>query len=490
MTKRRLIVLFSVATVLRLGFVWIAPAWYDENFTLIVSRLPFDRMLAAVAGDVHPPLWYLLLWPLGQLHAPIWVLRIPAALLSVLSVGIFWSILGALELSPRVRTAALVLMIIMPIQLYYALEARMYSLLEFLVLAAVLAMLRKQWGWLLLACTLMLYTQYYGVFYLAAICLAGLFWYRSRQALYLLLAVGLGSLILFTPWIPVIISQMSSMTGSYWMQFTGPGMALRVLFENLFIPPQNAVIQIPLMLAGYAWIFVALLYAWLHRNKTTGLVCLIAFLPFFFATVFSLVWQPVLHFRPLIGISPFLYILLAGPVDKLFVDKSFKPAFWITVNQVWLDVTKTLYASVFILPLLLICDGTIYANLRTAKLSGASIELAFVREHWQPGDIIYHFSDDSWVNTAADSDLPMYKAPDCGPTLGGLSPKTRLAIGQRILPLADLQFKRAWLFWSDSPLEPPCIFQQLIDLGLDPHRPLGFAASNEYIFEGLWLLEK
>jgi uncharacterized membrane protein len=138
MTKRWLLVLFAIAAILRLGFVWIAPAWYDENFTLIVSRLPFDRMLLAVAGDVHPPLWYLLLWPLGQLHAPIWVLRIPAALLSVFSVGIFWSILGALELSPRVRVAALVLMAILPIQLYYAMEARMYTLLEFLVLAAVL----------------------------------------------------------------------------------------------------------------------------------------------------------------------------------------------------------------------------------------------------------------------------------------------------------------------------------------------------------------
>jgi hypothetical protein len=29
----------AIATVLRLAGIWRAPLWYDENFTLILSRL-------------------------------------------------------------------------------------------------------------------------------------------------------------------------------------------------------------------------------------------------------------------------------------------------------------------------------------------------------------------------------------------------------------------------------------------------------------------
>jgi hypothetical protein len=87
-------------------------------------------------------------------------------------------------------------------------------------------------------------------------------------------------------------------------------------------------------------------------------------------------------------------------------------------------------------------------------------------------------------------DLPDYKAPDCGPTPGGLSPATRAAVGQQIQPLSALAYRRAWLLWSDSPLTPACSAAQLTSLGLDPHHPLLVTENSEYVFDGLWLLEK
>src|ERR1035437_8314979 len=134
MSRKFLAWIFAISAVLRLAVIWIAPAWYDENFSLILSRLPIDSMLADTAGHTHPPLYYLLICPLVQLHAPIWVLRIPSTLLSLASIWLFWRILEEFRLPLRIQMAALILMAIMPIQLYYAQEARMYSLLEFLVL--------------------------------------------------------------------------------------------------------------------------------------------------------------------------------------------------------------------------------------------------------------------------------------------------------------------------------------------------------------------
>ena len=477
MSKRFLAWLFAISAVLRLGFLWLAPAWYDENFSLILSRLPLARMLAAAAGDVHPPLYYLLIWPLGQLHAAIWVLRIPSALLSLASLWLFWQVLQEFKLPVRVQKAALILMAIMPIQLYYAQEARMYALLEFLVLAACLSMLRQRWAWFGLACALMLYTQYYAIFYIAALVIVlPINRDRLKKWFEIFLAMALAGMA-FTPWVMVLARQMHTLQGSYWMQLTGVGMTLRTLFENLFMPPANAVTQIPLMLVCYAWLSVAILYAILHRPANLGSVLWLAFLPFALAILVSLVWQPVLHYRPLIGISPFLYILLAVPVEGLFAFGEF------------LIRRRALFAAIFMIPLVLVPDLSMYVYARDNKTSGATLALAYIQAHWQPGDIVYSYTDDGWVNTAPYNTQPEYKAPDCGVTLGGLSPATRQAIGQPIIPLRELAYKRAWLLWSDSPLAPTCADAQLTGLGLDPKKPLMITASDEYYYDGLWLIE-
>jgi mannosyltransferase len=488
MNKKFLLWTFTVSAVLRLGFLRVAPAWYDESFSLILSRLPLARMLAATAGDTHPPLYYLLIWPLGQLHAPIWVLRIPGAILSLVAIWLFYRILQELNLPLRVQMAALILMAIMPLQLYYAQEARMYSLLEFLILAACLAMLRRRWVWFGLACALMLYTQYYAIFYIAALGLVALIRVINfhtfegerkvnlEEYFNIFLSLGLAGLS-FLPWLDVLINQMHNLHGTYWMQFTGPGMVLRILFENLTMPPANAVTQIPLMLACFAWLAVALIYAFRQRLENRGIILWLAFLPFALAILVSLVWQPILHYRPLIGISPFLYILLALPVEACF-------------NENRLNRNVCLFASVFLIPLLLVTDMSMYLFAAPNKRSGASVALTYIQAHWQPGDIIYSYTDDGWVNSNPYITLPEFKAPDCGITLGNLSMATRLAIGQQIRPLSALTYKRAWVIWSESPLTPACVASQLPAIGLDPNKPILITDSDEYYFDGLWLLER
>ena len=60
MTRKSFWTIFAVAAALRFFMIARAPLWYDENFTLILARLPFEGMIQATAGDVHPPLWYVL----------------------------------------------------------------------------------------------------------------------------------------------------------------------------------------------------------------------------------------------------------------------------------------------------------------------------------------------------------------------------------------------------------------------------------------------
>ncbi len=124
----------GIAAALRILFIARAPLWYDENFTLILARLPFDKMIQATAGDVHPPLWYIIEWML--FHAapslPVWAIRIPALIFSLLAINTFVLLCETLNIPNRVRILSTVLMAILPMQIWYAQEGRMYAMLEFL----------------------------------------------------------------------------------------------------------------------------------------------------------------------------------------------------------------------------------------------------------------------------------------------------------------------------------------------------------------------
>ncbi|HMA18272.1 MAG TPA: hypothetical protein VKS03_07520, partial [Thermoanaerobaculia bacterium] len=40
--------------------MWHRPLWFDELFTIWASRMPLSRLLAVLANDSGPPLWYVL----------------------------------------------------------------------------------------------------------------------------------------------------------------------------------------------------------------------------------------------------------------------------------------------------------------------------------------------------------------------------------------------------------------------------------------------
>jgi hypothetical protein len=504
MSKRLFAVIFILAAILRLVGVWSAQLWYDENFTLILSRLSLAQMLAATAGDTHPLLYYLLVWPIGQLlkspDAPVWLLRLPSLLFSLASVWLFWSIINhlcfhgngglrpdALNINRRVAVAALVLMVVMPIQIYYAQEARMYALLEMLVLAGFLAVIQRRWLWFGVCGVLMLYTQNYGMYYWVALTLVALIRNLPDRATYkkVLLAAGLAGLA-YLPWVNVLVGQMRNIQGTYWMQMTDVGAPALTLFNMLFMMlSSNAVIQIPILLVGFAWLFGSLLlviFGKHHRPASAArtnyllTVCIMAFLPLALAVLTSAIWQPVLHYRPLIASTPFLYLLMAEPVELLF-DASGR-----------FLCRRAIYAACFILPVILICDISIYAYSSYSKDDGSRLDLAYIQQHWQPGDVVLENSAQSWVNmTPYAPDLPRYFIPQCSSENGRLSAATSQVLGMQDAP-SDLTYTRAWVIWLYSPLTRVAenCAQDLYHLSA----PVQVTIDNEYIYYGLWLANK
>ena len=83
-----------------------------------------------------------------------------------------------------------------------------------------------------------------------------------------------------------------------------------------------------LLLSGIMVTFMALSVGLLHihyaHHPSKWTVLIMAFGPLALAWFVSLVWNPVLLHRALIGSSPFLYIIVAYPVEKLLEGQQVK----------------------------------------------------------------------------------------------------------------------------------------------------------------------
>ena len=134
--------------------------WGDELYTVGKSFLPsFSEMLGNLKGDMHPPLYDILLWVWGRLlgQSPVtlrllsWLTYVAAGLVMVRQA----SVLGGAR--PQVLAVAMLFAFCSPYPLRYAIEGRNYS---FLVLLVALL-----WWWRHVENR---------VFYGVAACLAGL----------------------------------------------------------------------------------------------------------------------------------------------------------------------------------------------------------------------------------------------------------------------------------------------------------------------------
>ncbi len=487
MNRKTFWAIFMIAAALRLFMLHTAPLWYDENFTLILARLPLDRMIEATAGDVHPPLWYIIEWTLlhAAPHAPAWIIRLPALIFSLLALYMFDQLCEHLRIPARVRILATILMAVMPMQLWYAQEGRMYAMLEFLVLATLLTGLRRHWVLFTIASVAMLYTQNYGMFYLAVIAVVIVVMDWERSAMPVILS-GFTTALLYMPWAIVILNQMIEIEGRYWIMDAGAGAVLGSIYKQFWA---SAMAE-PGVLGSYVVTFAALIigvyYVMGEKITSWWIVITMAFAPLGVAVIASLLWQPLLLFRPLIGISPFLYLIVSWPVVSLNRQSSI-------VNR------QLLYASAFILPLIIFGIGGYYQNITAMKGDGAVSPmlstLNYITANWRDGDVIYYADDGPMVNLMPYTALPQYKMPACderigyAPVLGSLSDTTRAAFGITIAELADVPHQRAWVFAPRSPLHPQCYETQIAAIA-----PVGqqliTVDDNEFLTSGVWLVEK
>lgn len=440
------IILIEVGAILRLAYIAKTPPWYDEAYTMLITRRPLDQLLRAAAGDVHPPLYYLLTAPLAALPQPL-TLRLVSAACSIAALLVLLAIIRAYELPRPVQIGALAMAALSPVQWYYAQEARMYSLFQLLVLLAWWAALRRRWGWFGLLNLAILYTHTYGLFYVAALGLLSVLLELQRPrpvwvagdppfadtAMGEILAAVVLPYLAWAPWAWVILTQQIpgiSGAGGYWMDYQTPGIwALNT--ANVVFAAQGSSLTDPagVVVAALA-VPVALLYG-LRRNPGAAAVLI---LPALCAIAISLLWRPIYLYRALLPSMPALYLLLAG----------------------WLHETtpaRRRWALAFVLPALI---GAWVVWLSTTATGIRAMSWDYRPAVALPaGAEVVHLDDSSWVIwQAVRPDLRnRLLASQCPDEPGSLTPATRAALGMQ--PVETLP-PGAYVVYAANYLTTPC----------------------------------
>ncbi len=221
----------GVAVVVAIGLVlrfWTRSAlWLDEALTVDIARLPVHEIPSYLKRDGAPPLYYVLLhfWmkPFGDSDVAV---RSLSGVFSVATLPVVW-IVGRRLGGRSVAWVLLVAVASAPFAIYYATEARMYSLVMFLTACGLWALSRvlekaRPGNVVALAVVTaaLLYTQYWALYLVGSIGL-WLLWqlWRGRpewrsNARWALGAIVVGCLA-FIPWVPTFLYQ-SRYTGTPW----------------------------------------------------------------------------------------------------------------------------------------------------------------------------------------------------------------------------------------------------------------------------------
>jgi 4-amino-4-deoxy-L-arabinose transferase-like glycosyltransferase len=188
-----------------------------------------------MAADVHPLLYYSLLW--GWQHvagsSPIAV-RTLSLILGMATIACGYG-LSRSFFGQKAAGVAGLLLAISPFQVHYSQETRMYALLALLLTAATWAYLRALRGgrardWVvfsvLAACAM--YTHNLAFTYLVPLSLTPVILRRWRDALRTL-AAGLGALVLYLPWLVQVPMQLARVRTAYWVERPGAATVVRTL---------------------------------------------------------------------------------------------------------------------------------------------------------------------------------------------------------------------------------------------------------------------
>ena len=364
--------------------------WFDELISVITSRTSLAETLR-ISSAIDPPLYYLLLhfWLMVSQNDG-WI-RALSAVAGIATIPVIYFLARQLFES-RVATIAAFIFTVAPLQLFYAQEARMYSLLIFFSSLAIWTYVRAQHNrhlidWVLwsIATILAFYSHIFAGMLLAALDVDALFrWYTNKSSLRPIIFANVIIGLALVPWMVLLLPNLGYISGVIWL--TPPNIVQPLLSLTMFIFgytlgfPASAV---ALFITLTTMIFVGL-GSWSARSNASAesilvlrLLFMTVFLPIL-ATFIISQWRPLYLDRWLLEVTPALYILLAWGIVS-------------SNRRIALRI-----CAVLGLILVLVANGNYFANSDYAK-SPYRDAIQYVADHTGSNELVVHTSGSTFL---------------------------------------------------------------------------------------------
>jgi mannosyltransferase len=436
-----IVAVLLLAAVARFPGLGARSLWFDEALGGMIARLSAVQVLANAAGSSHPPGYYFLLHLWRFAGESEFALRFPSAWFSLTAVALV-ARLGRALAGPRVARLAALGMALAPFQVYYAQEARMYSLAIALSAGVILAFLhgvrgssRRVWWVYGVLVALGLYVHYYVALVALALHLwLPLNWNRARRVLLpLAFADGLAA-VAFVPQLVQFLTETGEYLGGVtsWQPRPTVLSPLTTLYYLLFghiVPPGWGWIRWGWVGAGLFLVLTLVVFAGArlarrgHQKEILALL-FVAVVPMLVILIVSFVAYSIYSERSFAVLTPALMLLVAWAADSP-------------------RRSPTPYLAAALAVLMALGVGLYHLQPDPAK-PPVREALAVVTQEARETDPVLHLQDASYLPALYYTSEAAGELVDAGQTLW-LTPEVYALFDGRVVQPDDIAAGRTWV---------------------------------------------
>ena len=475
-----LLIFFLAAFTLRVFRLDFQSLWYDEAFSAYLAHFDLAEITARTAADIQPPLYYYLLhfWIVltGERE---FAMRFLSLFFGVLTVPLMYVTARRLFASRAVAFIAALLAVLSPLYIWYSQEARMYTLITFLLLLSSYALLRALspsparggglgWGLFILANIAAVYTHYFAFVVVAFQLLYALYAIVTQhatrntfhpfgfaQGMVLRITIAFAAIFAsFLPWTPFVLARFGQDV-SYWRGALKLDEAIRHIFIVFTTGESVLEAQAQWIAAGWLGCLVVGLFALASQKskvksqRSEALAFCAFYLLIPLALLLFLFYRnPKFNARYLMIASPPFFLLLAAGLGSLLslARRSH------VVTRVFSSICL-LAAACLLLAAEVYADYNAYFDPAFTKADFRGVA-RYIDDHIAPGEAIILTSGHLFpaFNYYYRGDAPTIRLPD-DPTLN-----TEHILGYDTAHVLNqtLTGKRgAWLvLWQDEVVDP------------------------------------
>ena len=341
-TKMILLSTLALSLILRIFKLDAEDIWVDEMFSINLAHNNIFEIITGSLKDLNPPLYYIILHYWSSLFGNgEFVTRIPSVIFGIISIYIIYKI-GRLILNKEVGLISAFMLSISLFHIRYSQEARSYSLLVLLVLISNYYFFQilkedknkidknkitdiwkkkifidiKKLGYLI-STVAMLYTHFYGIFYVMFQNIYYLLIYRKDIKNWIILQGSI--LLLFIPWLPFVLAQTTRIINK-GLPIIGPP-TLEKFYRTMETFSGNGIILYIFFLIGMIYVLRLYKKIRLDKNKknrkeeikSSGIIFLLGwlFVPIIISMAISYFIMPIYVDRYVIASLPSLILIFS-----------------------------------------------------------------------------------------------------------------------------------------------------------------------------------